>query len=343
MLKFNNKEIDSVYYNGKKLEKVFFNNKLVYESTQYIDKPTVSGAYTFNSTNQSAAVSGFNADQMEQSGTVTAKSAGTYTVKFSLKKGFAWLDGSTDDVSYTWTIGKRSITIPTLSITSFDWVEGTTHSTGVKNLDSTYVNQSGATSQTDTGSNIGAKNTVTWTLKYPNDTTWSDGTTTNKSASWSANWKNGTSHYKNDLYNRGWNGGLLIYARYQDEQYSTFDFGGANQPYIKIMHDSHTHYQHLSSLYVNNSDYLLNTRWEVESPSGAEISVDTSMLIKNTIATKKLGRHSYTNAEATAKTTTSALIYGNAKGEEDQSSYVPCFRLLTAANAECHITRIYHT
>lgn len=208
-LTFKGTQIENVYYKGTKIDKVYYKGTLVYESTIYIAKPTVSGSYTFDNANHSASIS-YNSAGCTQSGTATAKSSGTYTVTFTLNKGYAWADGSTDALSYTWKIAKRKLTkTPSLSATSFKWVEGTTHSVTVKNRDTSYVNQSGTVSQKDSSSNIGSKYTVTWSLKYPNDTTWADGTTANKTATWSVVWGNGTSHYSNDLYNQGWKGDIV--------------------------------------------------------------------------------------------------------------------------------------
>lgn len=212
MLKVNDKEIENVFFNGTQLDHVYVNGIMVYESTIYIAKPTISGAYTFDTTEHEPKISGYNADAMEVSGVTKASSAGTYTVTFKLKKGYAWEDESRDDVSLTWNIAKRSIDVPVLSATWFAWVEGAQHGVIVSGIDATYVSQSGDTYQTDNGANIGAQHVVTWALKYPESTTWTDGSNSNKSQTWGVSWQNGTSHYANDLYNAGWNSGHIIDA-----------------------------------------------------------------------------------------------------------------------------------
>lgn len=278
-------EVDKVVYHGTELDYVYYHGVMVYEATIYVAKPTLSGAFTFDNTAKAPTISGYDADAMTQTGTASATSAGTYTITWTLNEGYAWADGTTDPYSLTWSIAKRSVTIPSLTNTSYTWAVSSTFAPTVNNVNASYANQSGTTSSTNAGSW-----TITWSLKYPNDTTWSDGTTANKTgswsvakramtipsissaksfsfiegttrsitvanfnstyetqsgttstsalgtytitwalrypantqwsdgttanktASWSIVWTNGTSHYSNDLYNRGWNSGKLTFA-----------------------------------------------------------------------------------------------------------------------------------
>lgn len=219
----NSKEIENVYANGKKIDRVFANGKLIWESTIYVEKPTVTGAYTYNTAAQSAVITGYDKAAMTISGTQSATEAGTYHVYFTLNKGYAWKDESTAQLDYTWTIAKKSVSVPKLSATSFTWIEGNTHSVVVSGIDTTYISQSGNLSQTDTASNLNVANTVTWSLKNTKSVTWTDGTTGDKNAAWKAIWVNGTSHYKNDLYNRGWNGSVTKVYEDTDKQAVTFN------------------------------------------------------------------------------------------------------------------------
>lgn len=209
MLYGNAKEIEAVYANGKKIDRVYANGKLVWESTIYVSKPTLSGTYTFNGGAQSVTINGFDETSMAQSGTVTATDAGTYHVYIELKKGYAWADETTAQLDLTWSIAKKTVAVPTLSTTSFSWVEGTSHTVSVSGFDATYISQSGDLSQTDSSSNIGTNHTVTWSLKNTTSCTWTDGSNSSKTATWSAKWVNGTSHYAKDLYNSGWHNGSL--------------------------------------------------------------------------------------------------------------------------------------
>lgn len=229
-LKFNSTEVENVYFNGTKIDRVFFNNTLVYESTIYVDKPTVSGAFTYDKGTKQPTITGYDSAAMTISGAQSAIEAGTYHIYFTLNKGYAWKDGTTSKLDLTWSIAKRAITIPSLSATSFTWVEGNSHSVTVNNLDTNYVTQSGTLSQTDSSSNIGAKYTVTWTLKNTNSTYWIGGSTAAQSATWGVYWVNGTSHYSNDLYNCGWNSELLTNGTLNGS--TTVNWGTASQPYI---------------------------------------------------------------------------------------------------------------
>lgn len=204
MIKVNDKEIENIYFNGTKLDHVYVNGVMVYESTVYVAKPTISGAYTFDTLEHKAVISNTNEDAYVISGVTNASAAGTYTVKFTLNKGYAWNDESTDPIELKWSIAKRVVSVPKLNVTSFAWVEGAQHGVIVSGIDMTYVSQSGDTDQTDNGNNIGAQHAVTWSLKYPASTTWTDGSNSNKSQTWTVSWQSGTSHYKCDIFNDGW-------------------------------------------------------------------------------------------------------------------------------------------
>ena len=245
----NGSEIENVYAGGQKIDRVYANGTLVYESTIYVAKPTVTGAYTYNGGAQSAAISGYDSTAMTMSGTASATDAGVYHVYFELNKGYAWADGTTSKLGYTWNITKKSVAVPTLSTTSFAWVEGSTHTVTVSGLDATYVNQSGTTSIIDTTSNVpsrlgsGTSYTITWSLKNTASTQWADGTIANKTGTWPVVWKDGTSHYKNDVYCFGWSSGKV--SAYG----CTANFGSASQPYIRISPDTNT----AATIYVNDT------------------------------------------------------------------------------------------
>lgn len=78
-----------------------------------LDKPTLSGSYTYNGSAKTATVNGYDAATMEQSGTVTATNAGTYSVTFAVSDAtnYMWSDGSSDAFTLSWTINKAAGTI----------------------------------------------------------------------------------------------------------------------------------------------------------------------------------------------------------------------------------------
>ena len=174
-----NIHIDKVVYKGTELDELYYDNTLVWESTIYVPKPTVSGNYTFDNSAKSAVINGFDATAMVRGGTTSATAAGTYTVTFTLNPDYAWSDGTTAALSLTWKINKRTLAIPTLSNASFTWALNTTFKPTVNNFDGNYETQSGTASSTSSGTH-----TITWALKYSASTQWSDGTTANKSATW---------------------------------------------------------------------------------------------------------------------------------------------------------------
>lgn len=169
--------VRSAAYNGE-LDKVYANNVLVFESTVYVAKPTISGAYTFDASEHSCTITGYDAAAMTKTGTETATAAGTYEVTFTPKNGYAWTDGTTAPVTLTWTIATRSVSVPVISNTAKTY-NGGEQSPTIAGVEADYVEQTGDAAATDAGSY-----TVTWTLKYPASTKWSDDTTADRTGSW---------------------------------------------------------------------------------------------------------------------------------------------------------------
>ena len=75
-------------------------------------KPSISvtGTYTYNGSEHTANVSGYNPATMDIAGN-TATDAGDYTVRVTSKTG-RWADGSTDAVTAAWSIGKATQEAP---------------------------------------------------------------------------------------------------------------------------------------------------------------------------------------------------------------------------------------
>ena len=70
----------------------------------------VTGAYTYNGSEHTATVSGYDPTTMNITGN-TATDAGDYTVRVTSKTG-KWADGSTDVVTAAWSIGKATQEAP---------------------------------------------------------------------------------------------------------------------------------------------------------------------------------------------------------------------------------------
>ncbi len=75
-------------------------------------KPSISvtGTYTYNGSEHTATVSGYDPATMDISGN-TGTDAGDYTVRVTSKTG-KWADGSTDAVTAAWSIGKATQEAP---------------------------------------------------------------------------------------------------------------------------------------------------------------------------------------------------------------------------------------
>ena len=75
-------------------------------------KPSISvtGTYTYNGSEHTATVRGYDPATMDISGN-TATDAGDYTVRVTSKTG-KWVDGSTDAVTAAWSIGKATREAP---------------------------------------------------------------------------------------------------------------------------------------------------------------------------------------------------------------------------------------
>jgi hypothetical protein len=72
-----------------------------------IEKPTAATDLTYNGKTQTGVE---EAEGYTLSGTASAKNAGDYEVTASLNDGYQWSDGSTDDVTLTWSIAKAQLT-----------------------------------------------------------------------------------------------------------------------------------------------------------------------------------------------------------------------------------------
>ncbi len=140
-----------------------------------------SGSITYNGNSQSVTISGYNSTYHDLSSTTSAVNAGTYTAKIAPKANYAFSDGSTAAKSVNWSVGKMTLTKPTLTNATYTY-DGNNHSPTINNFNSTYENQAGTTNTKTAGTY-----TVTWSLKDTNNTQWSGNTTANVTADWKIN------------------------------------------------------------------------------------------------------------------------------------------------------------
>lgn len=141
--------------------------------------PTVTGSFTYDTTQKSATIGQYDTTYITQGGTTSATNYGTYTVTFDLNDtaNTMWSDTTTSQKTKTWNIAKRSITVPSVS-GSYTY-NGSVKNAVVTGLDTDYVTQGGTASATNAGTY-----TVTFNLNDTTNTEWSGGGTGQKTGTW---------------------------------------------------------------------------------------------------------------------------------------------------------------
>ena len=140
--------------------------------------PSQSSPLVYTGGQQSPQWTGYDSAEMTIGGTSAATDAGTYQAIFSLKDkvGTQWADGTTEDKTVSWSIGRATVNVPTQS-GSLTY-NGSAQSPSWNGYDSSKMTMGGTTS----GTNAGSYNaTFTPTSNYQ----WTDGTTTAKTVAWS--------------------------------------------------------------------------------------------------------------------------------------------------------------
>ena len=130
---------------------------------------------TYNGNTQTVT---FNYDntKLSISGTITGKNAASYTAIFTPISPNTWRDGTTGSKNVQWVIKQKKIGIPTVTGGEINSTTYTFTPT-ISNMDSNYVTASlDYGEQTSVGTKI-----VSFALKDPSNTCWTDGTVGNKS------------------------------------------------------------------------------------------------------------------------------------------------------------------
>lgn len=144
-------------------------------------KPTAAvTSFTFNNASQAINVSNFDSAYIEQSGTVSATNANSYSAVYKLKNktNTTWSDSTTGDVTINWQINPLKLAKPAASTVEFDY-DGGTKNLSVSNYNSTYINQTGTLS----ASAVGIYSAV-YSLKNTSNTKWADNSTGNVTINW---------------------------------------------------------------------------------------------------------------------------------------------------------------
>ena len=154
-----------------------------------LDIPTIdTSEFNYDGTTKTAPVSSYSTAIVNRTGTVSAKSAGDYSVTYSIidKNSAEWADGTTDDKTVTWKINKSVFTIPTAINTSLVVnPKDVSYDSSVylqtlelENYDTNVMSISGNTAY------YPGIYTATIALCDVNSASWEDGTTENKTIEW---------------------------------------------------------------------------------------------------------------------------------------------------------------
>lgn len=140
--------------------------------------PSQGSPLVYTGGQQSPDWTGYDSAEMTIGGTSAATDAGDYQAIFSLKDkvGTEWADGTTEDKTVSWSIGRATVNVPTQS-GSLTY-NGSAQSPSWSGYDSSKMTMGGTTSGTNAGSSAA---NFTTTANYQ----WPDGTTEAKTVSWS--------------------------------------------------------------------------------------------------------------------------------------------------------------
>lgn len=205
-------ELNVDYTNKKAVYTCLNDNNCPNITKQAFEKPTISGEYIFNASEQQVVLNNFNSSYMTAYNT-TATFAGTYTVKISLKypDSMCWLDdtASTSDVNLTWTIKKQVVEKFTIdSVNEYaKKAFATCDNDCVTLVHKTSDGKILYSAPTEVGSYI-----AEYSLKSVTSSEWSDGTTDKLVINYEITPKklsvivySATSQYKQDISNLSYN------------------------------------------------------------------------------------------------------------------------------------------
>ena len=154
--------------------------------TQLLAKPkATTTSFTYSGSAKNLTVSNFDSDYMTESGTKTATDAGDYSVTYSLKdtSKAKWADGSTADVTISWTINRKKLTATQSNVIlkndtfTYNFSDQTVAFT---NFSNTYHEKTGTETATAAG-------TYHVYITPKNNYCWNDGTYAAKDLAWTIN------------------------------------------------------------------------------------------------------------------------------------------------------------
>ena len=140
-----------------------------------------SSLWTYNGNTLTPKINDLNSNLVDVSGNISAVNVGTYTITFSLKNkdNCVWTDGTTNNKTAQWVIQKAVVSVPYINSATTHTYNGSTFTPTIANLNPMYVTVGGTTS----ASAVGTYN-ITYSLKSPANSKWTDGTTSDKRSTW---------------------------------------------------------------------------------------------------------------------------------------------------------------
>ena len=139
--------------------------------------PSQSGAVVYDGTEQSPTWANYDSTKMTIGGITAATEVGTYTATFTPKANYKWSDGTTTAKEVTWSISALLVAVPTVTDTALTY-NGAAQGPTIGTYDPLLIDVTG-----DSATNAG-NYAVVFHLKNAS-TTWADGTTADKSVTWS--------------------------------------------------------------------------------------------------------------------------------------------------------------
>lgn len=142
--------------------------------------PTVTDtSKTYTGAAQAPTITGLDPQTVEIIDDATAINAGSYMITFHLKSpSLIWSDETSNDKSFAWSIGPKTVTAPTVTGTEYTY-DGTSKSPTIGSYDTDAILVSGTTEA------VGAGNySVIFSLVSAVNYKWSDETTEPKSVAW---------------------------------------------------------------------------------------------------------------------------------------------------------------
>ena len=155
-----------------KLKVVFGTDTKTYDivvSRIQVEKPTVSGTYTYTGEEQEVTINGFDSTLMEVTGN-TGTLANDYVAHVSLKDTvkYEWADGSDVYADLAWSIAKAKVALPTMATTAYTYT-GETITPVVTGYDENLMTAGGDT----TGVNVGDYE-ILYALKDTDNYDWAE-------------------------------------------------------------------------------------------------------------------------------------------------------------------------